>query len=206
VCLARGSTGEHARRDARVVTRYRKVRAIARVRESKEEGDMKAKRVMTAAMLGALVLLAWRGARCAFGAGDVSALDEDPKAIDGRFWVEKRPEKYTEYVQGAFFVSRANFGVFERASSYDVRFEFAELTRKDTTMNVSFPQTGKSGRFTYKVTSCSVLPPFDLCLDISENPWGGPRRYYGFSKPENEAKELGALAEDARVRAEQHSR
>jgi hypothetical protein len=128
-------------------------------------------------------------------------LPEGPGEIDGRAWVEKRPEKLTEYVHVAIFVSRANFALFERASSYDVHFELADVSRKDDKVSVYFPQSGRSATVSFKVKSCSDLPPFDLCLDLSDNPWGGPKRYYGFSQPDDESSQLGELAGQARRRA-----
>jgi hypothetical protein len=144
---------------------------------------------LAAAAMGALSF--WRQAVHCTSAGD-------PGELDGRTWIEKRPVKHTDYVHVAFFLSRANFGVFERASSYDVHLELADITRKEDKLTVYFPQSGKSATVSVKVQSCSDLPPFDLCLDLSDNPWGGPRRYYGFSKPEEESSQLGELAERAR--------
>jgi hypothetical protein len=141
---------------------------------------------------GAGALLYWRlpgKAGVADGSGDV----------DGRVWVEKRPDKHTDYVHVALFFSRANFGLFERASSYDMRLELADVTRKDDKLRVFFPQTGKDTTVTIRVKSCNDLPPFDLCLDLSDNPWGGPKRYYGFTNPEDEAAQLGDFAKEARL-------
>ncbi len=58
------------------------------------------------------------------------------RSSDGRFWAEGRPEKLTDYVHGAFFISRANFGAFERSSTYDVRFEMFELSRTGTNLKI----------------------------------------------------------------------
>jgi hypothetical protein len=116
---------------------------------------------------------------------------EDPSLIDGRVWIEKRPDKLTEYVHSAFFLSRVNIGFFERASSYDLRLEVADITRQDTRLRVHFPQSGRDANITYELRACNDLPPFDLCLTVSENPWGGPKRYFGFSRPEDEAAQLG---------------
>jgi hypothetical protein len=125
----------------------------------------------------------------------------DSGEVDGRVWVEKRPEKHTDYVHLAFFVSRANFGLFERASSYDVHLELADIVRKEDKLTVYFPQSGKTTTIAFTVKSCADQPPFDMCLDLSENPWGGPKHYYGFSTPEDESSQLGELAEGARRRA-----
>ncbi len=132
------------------------------------------------------------------GHGQTDAAD-DPGLIDGRVWVEARPDKLTDYVHVAFFFSRSNFGLFERASSYDIRLELADVTRSREKLSVHFPQSKKDADVTFTVKTCTDKKPFDLCLDLSANPWGGPRRYHGFSTPEEESTALGPLA--AQVRA-----
>jgi hypothetical protein len=124
----------------------------------------------------------------------------DPSLVDGRVWVDSRPQKHTDYVHAAIFLSRANFGLFERASSYERRFEFFDMTRKGTAIQLTFPQTERSAAFTYSIRECSDHKPFDLCLTLSANPWGGPTDYYGFSQPEEERAELGDLARDLELR------
>jgi len=123
----------------------------------------------------------------------------DDSLIDGRLWVEGRPDKLTDYVHASIFISRANFGLFERASTYDMRMEFFDLTRKDGKLKVFFPQTKKSAETSFTVKECKDKAPFDLCLDLAENPWGGPKRYYGFQRQDDERAALGDLA--ARIRA-----
>ncbi len=34
---------------------------------------------------------------------------------------------------------------------------------------------------------CDDLPPFDLCLTMSKNPWGGPKKYYSTNDPDSAA-------------------
>jgi hypothetical protein len=125
----------------------------------------------------------------------------DPALVDGRLWVDSRPDRRTDYVQGALFVTDANFGLFERASAYDVRIEFFDMTRDGKSIRLTFPQTRREAKFDFSVRDCSDHKPFDLCLSISSNPWGGPKEYYGFSRPEDEQRELGALARNARTAA-----
>jgi hypothetical protein len=125
----------------------------------------------------------------------------DDTQLDGRVWVEGRPDKVTDYVHSAFFFSRANFAVFERGSAYDLRMEFCDLSKKDGKLKVHFPQTKKSAETSFTVKECSEKAPFDLCLDLAENPWGGPKRYYAFSREEDERAALGDTA--ARLRAMQ---
>jgi hypothetical protein len=105
-------------------------------------------------------------------------------------------------VQGAFFVTDANFGLFERASAYDIRIEFFDMTRDAKTIRLTFPQTKRQAKIDFSVRDCTDHKPFDLCLTITSNPWDGPTEYYGFSRPEDERRELGALADDARAAAD----
>ena len=158
-----------------------------------------AKNLALVALCGGMALLAWRAVHRTDAPGG-----DDSLAFD-RVWVEKRADKHTDYVHVMLLLQRAHVGLFERASSYDVHFELGEFSRDKGTVKLVFPQSGAKKDFTVKVAKCNSLPPFDLCLDVSENPWGGPRRYYGFADQEEEGKELGGLAVDARSRASQAS-
>ncbi|HEY8040671.1 MAG TPA: hypothetical protein VIF15_12785 [Polyangiaceae bacterium] len=150
------------------------------------------------ALLALAVLALWMWRRDPHGdtGGEIAA---EPGLIDGRLWVDSRPDKHTDYVQAAIFLGAANFGLFERASSYDLRLEVFDMTRDARTVKLTFPQNGKAASFGFSVKTCNDLPPFDLCLDVTSNPWGGPKRYHGFSNPEQEDQALGPLA--ARLRA-----
>lgn len=121
---------------------------------------------------------------------------DDPKLITDRVWIDKRPEKYTDYVHAMYLSKYSPSGVFERASNYEIRLEFTEFKREDGKITLMFPQTGKSASFTFTIKACSDLPPFDLCLDLSENPWMGPKRFYGMSSQEEEKKTLGDMRQD----------
>jgi hypothetical protein len=107
---------------------------------------------------------------------------EDPSLLVGRIWVDSTPEKPTDYAQGAFLLPRPAFGLFQRSSSYDFHFERFDYKREGQTLELTFPQTGKTAKVTFTVTACNTLPPYDLCLDLSENPWGGPKRYFGMRR------------------------
>ena len=125
----------------------------------------------------------------------------DPKLLDDRLWVDSRPSKHTDYEQSVLFLSEANFGLFRRASSYDMRLEFFDMTRDGRAVHLTFPQTSRAADLRFTVRECSDHKPFDLCLDLSRNPWGGPTHYFGFSKPEDEQQVLGTIAADARADA-----
>jgi hypothetical protein len=124
----------------------------------------------------------------------------DPSLLFDRLWIDSKPEKYTDYAQVMITVSAAPFGIFQKASAYRATTELYEYSRKDHKLTVLFPQSGKRRSIKYQIRACNELPPFDLCLDLSENPWGGPRRYYGLADPDQEAELLG----DIRHRAEHH--
>ena len=158
-------------------------------------------KLVVVALAALATLGALRLARHRTGGASNEPRAADESQLDGRVWVEGRPDRVTDYVHSAFFFSRANFGVFERASAYDMRLEFCDLTKKDGKLKLFFPQTKKSAETSFTVKECSEKAPFDLCLDLGENPWGGPKRYYGFTREEDERAALGDTA--VRLRAKQ---
>lgn len=123
-----------------------------------------------------------------------SAKDEDPSLLFNRIWMESRPESPTDYVHGAYFLSRPQLGIFQRSSAYDFRFERFDYKRDGARTTLTFPQTGRTAELTVHITKCDAPAPFDLCLDVGENPWGGPKRYYGMTEQEDEARALGPAA------------
>ena len=65
------------------------------------------------------------------------------------------------------------------------RFEIFEYRREGPKADVRFPQDGRESHLEYTITACDELRPFDLCLDLADNPWGGPKRYYGLRDQES---------------------
>jgi len=126
-------------------------------------------------------------------AGCTPAPGEDPSLLLGRVWVDSTPEKPTDYVHGAFFLQRPAIGVFQRASNYDFHFERFDYKREGQGVHFTFPQSGKTADVTYKVTACTERPPFDLCLDLSANPWGGPKRLYGIRQQDEDSAALRSI-------------
>jgi hypothetical protein len=157
------------------------------------------KKFATLALLCALGYGAYRFA--VSGSSEVGASDE-PGLINDRAWFEKQPEKPTEYVHAAIFIESAKVGVFQRASAYDYRGELFEMKRDKENVSVVFPQSGRATQFSFTVKTCSDRKPFDLCLDLTANPWGGPRRYYGFRADEDSQKlqDTGSIAAELRER------
>ncbi len=118
---------------------------------------------------------------------------DDPSLIRDRTWVDSKPTKYTDYVHAFIALGYVPIGYFIKASAYDVRLERFDYSGKGGKLRVIFPQSGKDAELSYQVTECNELPPFDLCLDLSDNPWGGPKRYYGMRDADAEEKHLGTL-------------
>lgn len=113
---------------------------------------------------------------------------EDPSLLFDRVWLDSKPDKPTDYAHAAYLIPRPALGIFQRASSYESRAERFDHRRDGQKLEITFPQSGKSSEVTFTVTACSALPPFDLCLDLSENPWGGPRRYYGMREQDEDER------------------
>lgn len=127
---------------------------------------------------------------------------EDPGLLIDRVWVDSQPEKLTDYVQATYVSSRQSIGVFQKASAYDYRFEVFKWKRDGGKVDFTFPQSSKSTSVKFTIKKCDDLPPFDLCLDLSENPWGGPKRYHGMLEQDDEAAKLGAVRDALRAHAE----
>ena len=148
------------------------------------------------AALGLLAIGAWR-----LAAAPSAPADDDPALVLDRAWFDSKPEKYTDYVQ-AFYASRyAQTAVFQKSSAYDYRIELASFRRDARKLALTFPQTGKSAEVTFSIRACSDLPPFDLCLDLSDNPWGGPRRYHAMKAQEEDGTRLGKDSQALRLHA-----
>ena len=118
---------------------------------------------------------------------------KDPALLFDRVWVDSKPEKYTDYTHVMLALRDAPIGIFQKASSYQATLEIFEHKRREAVLAVHFPQSGTKRQTRYRIRECSDLPPFDLCLELSKNPWGGPRRYYGLTDPDDERQALGGL-------------
>ena len=124
---------------------------------------------------------------------------ENPALLLDRVWVDSKPEKYTDYTQAMLVLSNAPIGIFQKASAYQATMEVFEHRQREGRLAVHFPQTGKKREIRFRVRECDDLPPFDLCLDLAANPWGGPKRYFGLSDPGEEEGQLGALRDRLEV-------
>lgn len=142
-----------------------------------------------AALIVGAAALGWRWIG---GASTDEGAAEDPSLLFHRSWVEKKPEKYVDYVHGMYVGAYWPVGYFDRDSAYDSHAERFDYKRDRNKLTIVFPQTGRTAELTFEVKACDATPPYDLCLDLSKNPWGGPERYYGFRHVDDEAKHLGA--------------
>lgn len=148
--------------------------------------------------LAVVVAGAWYVRRHRGGGADApdsrsaAARAEDPSLVLDRLWLDSKPERYTDYTHLFFVISAAPFGVFQQSSAYRSVAELTEYKRKGDRLLMHFPQTDKKHEVSFRISQCDELPPFDLCLDLSQNPWGGPRRYYGLADPDQEQALFGA--------------
>lgn len=151
-------------------------------------------------VLPVLALAAYAGVRALGGAADTER-DEPPAMLYSRLWMEKVPDKPTDYVQGAYVLDTPALGLFQRASAYDFHIELFRHDQKGNKLEMAFPQSEKTAKITFSIKGCDDMPPFDLCLTLSENPWGGPKTYHGFRDNEDEAKALPGMRQTVIARA-----
>jgi hypothetical protein len=142
-----------------------------------------------------LAVLGYLGFRWIGEGGLDSARDEPPGMLLNRLWLEKVPESPTEYIQGSYVMSTPEVGIFQRASAFDYHLELFRYDLSAGKLKLTFPQSDKSFKITFTIKGCDDLPPFDLCLTLSENPWGGPKKYYGFRDSGDESKALPGVRE-----------
>ncbi|MBI2895639.1 MAG: hypothetical protein HYY06_18930 [Deltaproteobacteria bacterium] len=147
----------------------------------------------TLLILVAILVLAYLAWRYLGGGGGAALQAESPDLIINRVWVDSQPERYTDKVNAFLMVDYARLGIFQEASAYVGRFELFEYRRKGGEADLQFPQDGRAAKLAYAVSECNELRPYDLCLDLQSNPWGGPTRYYGMREQDDEGESLQAL-------------
>lgn len=141
-----------------------------------------------------LALPAYLGVR--WIAGDPGeARDQPPQKLFDRVWMEKVPDDPKDYLHGSYVLESQPFGLFQRSSAFDFHIELFQYDRDGNKLKLTFPQSEKQAKISYAIKSCDDMPPFDLCLTLSANPWGGPVKYYGFADLDDEAKALPGARE-----------
>ncbi len=150
-----------------------------------------------------LLLLAYLGWKYLWPRDDGQAearRGDDPRMVLDRVWVDSMPERYTDYVHAMLVLSDAPIGLFQKASAYQVNLEIMEFRRDGGTLQIRYPQSGKSEQVKFKISRCNDLPPLDLCLDFAKGPWRGPKRYYGATDESHLPERLLDLEVAARAR------
>lgn len=134
---------------------------------------MKKRRILVKLVLGSLMISAIWGLVSLFTASN----DEEELLFD-RLWVTDFPEDEREFGHDFFVVRGQDFGFFSRSSMFRFEEELFEFELNNGSLELHFPQTGQTSTVPFEISDCNDLPPYDLCLDLEHNPWGGPRRYY----------------------------
>jgi hypothetical protein len=104
----------------------------------------------------------------------------DPSLLADRLWLQAIPTAPTQHVHAFLILADAPFGIFQKSSAYQATLEVFEHIRDGGDLRLRFPQSGAATAIRFRVSGCATHPPFDLCLELSANPWGGPTRYFGF--------------------------
>jgi hypothetical protein len=112
------------------------------------------------------------------GPAPAAALSPNPRAVLGRVWFDRYPEKSTDEVQMWIWFG-SGLGVHETGSFWRSAFDFFEFERQGDKVSMIYLQDKKTAETRFKITACDEKPPFDLCLDLTEA-LGGRTRYYGF--------------------------
>jgi hypothetical protein len=104
---------------------------------------------------------------------------EPPERITEFVWIDRLPKHEKEFFHGLFLLRGVPIGFFQKASAYQIFAERFDVLRDGAKLDLRFPQSGKKAQVTYRIERCDAPEPFtDLCLELSKQPWQGPRRYY----------------------------
>ncbi len=143
--------------------------------------------LLALAIACAAPVLATAAAVVALGGAHQEALG-NPRAVLGRVWFDRLPEKATDEVQIWIWFS-SGVGLHESGSVWRSSFDFFEFERQGDKLSMVYLQDKKTAETKITVASCDDKPPFDLCLDLS-NALGGNKRYYGFGDADDMASRI----------------
>lgn len=130
-------------------------------------------------------------ARSAFREELATATDieaADGRGILGRGWFDSWPDSPTANANFLVFLA-GGMGIHEAGSSYKFSLEVFELERRGKHLDITFLQDGTTIGVDFTIERCSDLPPFDACLRF-QDPFRGPRTYYGFADDEEMTRRL----------------
>jgi hypothetical protein len=103
---------------------------------------------------------------------------DNPRAVLGRVWFDRYPDKSTDEVQIWIWFG-SGLGIHETGSFWRSAYDFFEFERQGNKISMIYFQDKKTAETRVKITACDEKPPFDLCLDLTDA-LGGRTRYYGF--------------------------
>jgi hypothetical protein len=102
----------------------------------------------------------------------------NPRAVLGRVWFDRYPEKAADEAQVWIWFG-GGIGIHETGSYFRSSFDFFEFERQGDKLSMTYLQDRKTAETRFKIAPCDEKPPFDLCLDLTTS-LGGRTRYYGF--------------------------
>jgi hypothetical protein len=111
-----------------------------------------------------------------------------PRAVLGRVWFDRLPDKATDDVQVWIWFG-GGMGIHETGSYWRTAFDVFEFERQGDKLSMIYLQDKKTVETRIKITSCDEKPPFDLCLDLT-SALGGRTRYYGFGDLDDMASRI----------------
>jgi hypothetical protein len=140
---------------------------------------------LAAGALGALSSSGRWGAPAPQTPGDTAG---SPRAVLGRVWFDRYPDKATDEVQVWIWFG-GGIGIHETGSYFRTSFDVFEFERQGDKLSMVYLQDKKTAETRIKVAACEEKPPFDLCLDLTDA-LGGRTRYYGFGDVDDMATRI----------------
>jgi hypothetical protein len=126
-----------------------------------------------------------------------------PRAVLGRAWFDRYPEKSTDEVQVWLWFG-GGIGIHESGSYWRLSMDIFEFERQGDKLAMTYLQDKKTAETRFKISACDELEPFDLCLDLTDA-LGGRKRYYGFGDADDMVSRIPwskNLLRAAEIRAE----
>src|SRR5258708_5509299 len=90
----------------------------------------------------------------------------NPRAVLGRVWFDRYPDKTTDEVQIWIWLG-GGIGIHETGSFWRTTFDVFEFERQGDKLSMIYLQDKKTAETRVSITACEEKPPFDLCLDLT---------------------------------------
>ncbi len=104
------------------------------------------------------------------------------RAILSRVWFDRYPRTAKDDVKLWIFFA-GGLGIYEAGSSWKLSLEIFDFERQADSVALEFLQDGKKASTKFSIATCDDVPPFDVCLTLTDPP-RGPAKYYGFASEE----------------------